>query len=487
MSENKTFIHLIVLLILLCSTACSGKVPQNPSAEPDQPQGHDLSLAVKDAGRAIYLFNSAYGHWFNSDGTVMSRYYNPFTGKKSDEKASVWMYTSAIEAVNAILKSMVVIKEAGDSGLYDKNWTKMTSVLSSLVDNLEYYAGTYELTSYTQTKEWTVYAVNRSSSKGGANVTGRENVYDDQQWLIRELLESWHITGESRYLEKAEYLASYVIDGWDCTLDENGNEHGGIVWGPGYYTKHSCSNGPFVSPLVWLSEIYSGKPDTVEYRFIDKDKKRLVAEMKKDEYYLMYARKVYEFQKNHLFNKSYGVYWDMLGAKGANGDNIAYETVDGVRYRAHNQEESPVGAAYSYNCGTMLSGAADLYRATGEDSYLADMRSLSTSSFQYFAKKSSSRPELYEYAVDGFNNWFNGVLMRGWVDVSEHYGNVSLNVGTFQKNLDYAYLNYLKDGVLPTSLIYGWSKDESNNNVEGMFAFTFAAEYAVLSGYYAKN
>ena len=46
-----------------------------------------------------------------------------------------------------------------------------------------------------------------------------------------------------------------------------------------------------------------------------------------------------------------------------------------------NEEESATGEAYSYNSGTMLSGAADLYRITGEQAYLDDMKSLSTSSF----------------------------------------------------------------------------------------------------------
>ena len=105
--------------------------------------------------------------------------------------------------------------------------------MTQLYDNLEYYAGTFTLTSYTQTKQWTVYGVNRGNDKGAAQVEGILNVYDDQMWLVRELLESYHITGEQRYLEKAEYLMEYVLDGWDCTLDEQGNPLGGITWAPG--------------------------------------------------------------------------------------------------------------------------------------------------------------------------------------------------------------------------------------------------------------
>lgn len=203
--------------------------------------------------------------------------------------------------------------------------------------------------------------------------------------------------------------------------------------------------------------------------------------MNKSDYYLMYAEKVYAFQRTHLYRRADGVYWDMLGAKGYNGDNIAYETVDGVKYRGHNTEESARGEAYSYNSGTMLSGAADLYRVTGDKQYLDDMTSLASSAFLYFAQKSTSKQGYYEYDVTGFNNWFNGVLLRGWVDVSAHYANVAVNIGTFQNNLDYAWKNYLKEDMLPANLLYGWNTIYSKNNIEAMFTFAYAAEYAVLA------
>ena len=483
------FISLIGLFLVGCISCSSPENPVKPApgGEEKDNRAEKIELARRDLLRAMSLAASARTNYFSSDGTAMSRYYNPYTGLKSSEKGSVWMFTSAIEAVNSVLHGLTALRDAGDESFYNSYFSAYSSMLSELVENLKWYEGTYTLTSYTQTKKWTVYGVNRASSPGRAEVDGIKNVYDDQQWLLRELIEAYRLTGVERYLEKAEYLAEYVIDGWDTTLDSEGKEHGGIVWGPGYYTKHSCSNGPFVSPLVWLSEIYSGKPDEVTYRYIGANKARLTKQMNKGEYYLMYAKKVYDFQRSHLYRKSTGVYADMLGAKGWGGDNIAYETVDGVRYRGHNEEESATGEAYSYNSGTMLSGAADLYRVTGEQAYLDDMKSLSTSSFLYFAKKSAERPGYYEYAIDGFNNWFNGVLMRGWVDVSAHYGNVALNIGTFQSNLDYAWGNYLNKSMLPTSLLYGWNKDKSKNKVEAMFTFAYAAEYAVLAKWHLSQ
>lgn len=471
--------YLVTSILMLCILSCKPASTDAPEPTPDNTES--IETAKKNLTRAMTLVAAAKTNYFNSTDCAMSRYYNPYTGKKSGELGSVWMYTSAIEAVNTILHGFASLKESGDPSFYNNYFNTYSRILSDLVDNLVYYEGTYTLTSYTQTREWTIYGVNRAGSPHNAQVDGILNVYDDQQWLIRELLEAYRLTGEDKYLSKAEYLAEYVLDGWDTTLSDDGSEHGGIVWGPGYYTKHSCSNGPFISPLVWLHEIYKDSDEEITYRYIGDKRQRLTKTMKKSEYYLMYARKVYDFQRTYLYRKTDGVYWDMLGAKGYGGDNVAYEMVDGVRYRGYNEMQSPTGTPYSYNSGTMLSGAADLYRVTGEAAYLNDMKSLSSSAFLYFAKKSSSIEGHYEYDVTGFNNWFNGVLLRGWVDVSTHYSNVELNISTFQDNLDYAWDIYLKDNMLPPSLLYGWNIIKSQNNVEAMFTFAYAAEYAVLA------
>jgi hypothetical protein len=392
------------------------------------------------------------------------------------------MYTSAIEAVNAILHALEAQKAHGDATLYDGHFNKYSELLSKLYDNADYYLGTFHLVSYTQTKEWSVYGVNRGGSKGSAQVAGIENVYDDQMWLVRELLEAYKLTGNGKYLEKAEYLTEYVLDGWDCTRDANGTELGGIPWGPGYVTKHSCSNGPMVSPLVWLHTLYKGKSDEVTYRYIDATDKqtRKTIQVKKSDYYLDFARKIYAWQKNQLL-RSDGVYDDMRG--GCSPGNPETETVNGTLYRKGTTCQDRVGPAISYNSGTMLSGGADLFQATGDNMYVEDARKLSDASFQYFAKLGQNKASYYTYDISGFRNWFNGVLMRGYVDVYPTYGTVADYIDSFQKNLDHGYDNFLYEGFLPTNLLVGWSRDNGKNNTEGMFNFAFAAEYAVLARY----
>jgi predicted alpha-1,6-mannanase (GH76 family) len=324
--------------------------------------------------------------------------------------------------------------------------------------------------------------VNRGGSKGSAHVEGIENVYDDQMWFIRELLNAYKITGNSEYLEKAEYLTDYVLDGWDATRDSNGSERGGITWGPGYVTKHSCSNGPLVSSLVWLHELYKDKSDEITYRYIDATDKltRKTSQVKKSDYYLDFSRRIYAWQKSQLL-RSDGVYDDLRG--GCSPGSVETETVNGTVYRKGGTCQDRVGPAIAYNSGSMLSGAVDLYRVTNDNTYLDDAKKLSDASFTHFAKLGQTKPKYYTYDISGFNDWFNGVLMRAYVDVYPSYGTVSDYIDSFQKNLDYGYDNFAYKGFLPTNLLVGWSRDNGNNKTEGMFNFAFAAEYGLLARY----
>jgi predicted alpha-1,6-mannanase (GH76 family) len=460
------------------SSSCSTKAKSTLAGQEEQ--SGQYILAKQNLKRAMALVDTSISRYFVGEEMAMSRYYNPFTDQLSREQGSVWMYSSAIEAVNAILQGLQTAKQQGHTDLYNENFMHYAELLSKLYSNADYYLGTFELVSYTQTKEWTVYAVDRVKEKGKANVSGILNVYDDQMWLIRELLHSYQLTGEKSYLTKAEYLTEYVLDGWDTTLDEQGNEHGGIPWGPGYVTKHSCSNGPLISPLVWLHEIYKSNNDKVEHRFIDPaDKKTRVSTMRpKHVHYLDYAEKVYKWQKEKLLNKD-GVYADMMG--GCKPCGIAYENVDGETYRKNTLVPIATGTAYSYNSGTMVSGAADLYRATKNKQYLTDGIDLSDNSFRAFAALDKERPGYYSYSVGGFRNWFNGILLRSYFDMYPEYPSVDTYMNSFQKNLDYGFDNYNYKGLLPTNLLKGWGEDKSGKGVEGMFQFTFAAEYAVLA------
>lgn len=464
---------------LLCFFICAcDKAKSDDGTTPPE----DTNLATRSLTRAMEITDNALEAYFSGEGMTMARYYNPYTDRRSDEIGSVWMYTSAIEAVTAILHALETEKEKGDPSRYDAHFNRYEQELIKLYDGAEYYLGTFTLTSYTGSNEWTVYGVNRGNSKGGARVEGIENVYDDQMWLIREFLEAYKVTGKMEFLNKAEYLTEYVLDGWDCTIDENGNEVGGISWGPGYVTKHACSNGPMISPLVWLHELYKGKSDAVTHHYIDMTDRRTrrQKQMSKADYYLMFAKKIYDWQKGALL-RSDGVYDDMMG--GCTPGSPQLEQIDGVSYRRGITCRDRVGPAITYNSGTMLSGAADLYRVTGDDKYREEGTALANATFSYFAKKGVNVADYYTFDISGFRNWFNGVLMRGYVDLYPAYRESGEYIAAFQSNLDYAYERFFYNGFLPTNLLVGWNRDRGKNDTEGMFTFAFAAEYAVLSRY----
>lgn len=438
--------------------------------------------AKRNLERAMKLMDASVSHYFTEENgeLKLARYYNPYTQNVSEETGSIWMYTASIEAVNAILKSLEIQKDKGDEDLYHKNFDKYSALIKKLYDNMDFYLGTYTLTSYTQTKQWDIYAVDRVGKKGRANVEGKLNVYDDQMWLIRELLQTYKLTGDEAYLEKAEYLTSYVIDGWDSTLDKEGKEHGGITWGPGYVTKHACSNGPIISPLVWLSELYKDKPDKITYKYIsskDQQTRKDSTQTKRD-FYLTFAKKVYSWQKENLLLTE-GVYDDMLGGCGA--CEILYETVNGEKYRKNTPLNGSAGPPITYNSGSMLSGADDLYHFTEDQRYLEDAIELSEKSFNHFAKLDQQVSGYYSFNFDGFNNWFNGVLLRSYVQLYPKHTEVINYINSFQRNLDYSYDNFLRQGMLPSDLLGGWNSKASKNDVEALAAFSIAAQYAVLS------
>ena len=474
---KKAIIILMGSLVCFFSCACDKAGVEDNDRPPEEGD-----LAKRSLTRAMEIADSALEAYFIGGEMTMARFYNPYTGLHSNEVGSIWMYSSAIEAVNAILHALETEKNNGDASRYNEHFDRYVGELEKLYEGADYYLGTFSLTSYHGTNEWTVYGVNRGNSKGGAEVEGVMNVYDDQMWLIREFLEAYKVTGNDVFLEKAEYLTEYVLDGWDCTYDEHGNEVGGIPWGPGYVTKHACSNGPMISPLVWLHELYKGKSDEITHRYIDPEdhRTRRAVQMNKSDYYLTFAKKVYDWQKEALLRND-GVYDDMMG--GCSIGSPQLEEIDGVQYRRGTVCPNMVGPAYSYNSGTMISGAADLYRVTGDDKYRTDGAALADASFSYFANKGVNIPDYYTFSIAGFNNWFNGVLMRGYVDFYPAHQGTEEYIDAFQKNLDYGYENHQYNGLLPTNLLVGWNRDSGKNDTEGMFMFTFAAEYATLSRY----
>lgn len=370
--------------------------------------------------------------------------------------ASVWHYTAFWA-----MQSKMLPLTTGEANSY------FSELYQNTYKSMSYYEGTGNVTTYMGTDTYSMYAVNRSGSSGGADISGINAVYDDQMWIIRELIYGYEQTGSQLYLEQAERLTKVCLDGWDVTKDEKGNEIGGICWGPGYATKHTCSNGPLILPLVELSEIYTSLGDA-----------------EKAAYYLEWAVKVYEFCVKYFTLGA--VYGDFVGSS-----REAEGSAKNRHYVTTSQSTSPDKATYTYNTGTIVSGAAALYRVTGEEKYLRTATRNAKGALNHFTQvypDPDNKDTEYRLWPSDAQIWFNLIMLEGYLELYEFAPEICLEaINTFQTSLDYAYEHHAKNGFLPAHYIYGWDrKNSKDNNKNVMDQATAAHIYAVLAEFYAR-
>lgn len=66
-----------------------------------------------------------------------------------------------------------------------------------------------------------------------------DRYYDDNQWMVLALVETYELLGDKKYLDWAEETLKYILSGWDDKLG------GGIYWHePKKTSKNTCSNAP---------------------------------------------------------------------------------------------------------------------------------------------------------------------------------------------------------------------------------------------------
>lgn len=464
----------ILIAVALCTTLTASG--QNTEAG---------NIAIRNTQRAISLLDNAISIYYNKDDKHIAFRYDPVT-HQPDGEVSVWEYTAAYEAVNSVLEGLEAVKEMAPA-LYQEHHDRYVDLLADLFQGLQAYRGSLSLPSYTGRNQWSVYAVDRGANPADKNY--KENVYDDQMWIMREDMRAYRLTGNGQYLTDAYSLGRYVLDGWDCTLDANGEEYGGITWGPGYTSKHACSNGPVVSPLVWLAEDYKNNSRRISYYDLNAQGTRVGHSTTRSEYFLNFARKVYAFHVKTFHHAGNKLFWDMCGGV----SDWTTKTTDGVEYRQHVDIGEPTGETFSYNTGSIISGGADLFRLTGDSTYLDDIRVFignATSGFtrRYAFTKDDKRVVLHPYH-DKYGNgeignaWFNDVLIRSFIDanaVDSTLGVTGLEYA--QENLDYAYDNLLVDGLLPADLVT--ASDRVINLQQEM---AFISVYAQLAKYQSRK
>ncbi len=147
-----------------------------------------------------------------------------------------------------------------------------------------------------------------------------DRYYDDNAWMVMALVESFEITQDEQWLDRAEAALAYVLSGEDTKLG------GGIYWRErDKASKNTCSNGPAAAACLGMSH-----------------------HRRRDEY-IEVARRLYRWTKDTLWDPMDGCFFDNIDLKGA---------IEGTKW--------------SYNTALMIRSAREVARATGQSAYDRD-------------------------------------------------------------------------------------------------------------------
>lgn len=190
-----------------------------------------------------------------------------------------------------------------------------------------------------------------SVTMGGTALT---SYFDDENWMGLAFLDAYQTTHQARYLTVAEQLFSDVSSqGWQT--------RGGVVWNQvGSTYRNTPANAPAALLGASLYQITKKKSD------------------------LLSAEKIFAWEWRHLVSPD-GVVWD-----GLQGDVV-------------NESQ------YSYNYGTVIGAAVQLWKDTHRKTYLVDAERVGMTSLSQFTAASSS---LVTSAGQGDGGLFNGIYVR---------------------------------------------------------------------------
>lgn len=146
--------------------------------------------------------------------------------------------------------------------------------------------------------------------------------YDDMEWNALAMLRAYQATGDEKFKTAALEVWEDIKTGW------NENAGGGIAWKKDQpYSKNACSNGPASILASRLYQLFGNESDKE------------------------WALKIYEWEKETLFNPTNGAVYDNIDSR------TGYIQKKWI---------------FTYNQGTFLGAALELYKITGEKGYLND-------------------------------------------------------------------------------------------------------------------
>jgi predicted alpha-1,6-mannanase (GH76 family) len=256
------------------------------------------------------------------------------------------------------------------------------------------------------------------------NVSGKPedrwwNVYvDDMEWIVLAQLRMFESTEKDFYFTKAKQMYNdWIFPTWGP--ENEAPWHGGITWKTDVgKSKNACSNGPAAIIAARL------------YTMFDK-----VADpgVKPRQAYLEEAIKIYSWLRDRLYDPIEGKVYDNMDESG----NISRKV-------------------YTYNQGTFIGAAHELYKITGNKQYLDE----AVKAANYVIDHMSNNEGVLANATSGDGGLFNGIFFRYFVRL---INDPTLDSGIrkkFHNYITYCAIVMAEQGLNHETMLFGgnWHK-----------------------------
>lgn len=246
-----------------------------------------------------------------------------------------------------------------NSGLKDFHYWPQAHALDVMVDA---YNRTNNNLYRTTINDW----YNGVKAKNGNSFL---NVfYDDMIWNSLAMLRAYNATNDEKFKTAAIEVWNDIKGGWNTTY-----ANGGIAWKKDQpYSKNAVSNGP---ASIIASRLYQ--------QFGNESDKG-------------WALKLYDWEKEYLFNPASGAIYDGIDGR-TNETNTAW--------------------VFTYNQGTFIGAALELYNITKERGYLNDAVKAADYTLNNLV---DSNDRLLKSEGNGDGGLFKGIFIRYFTQLIKH-------------------------------------------------------------------
>lgn len=254
--------------------------------------------------------------------------------------------------------------------------------------------------------------VNGIKVKNGG--TYRNEFNDDMQWLGMACIRAYNATGDALYKQVAQELWTEIKKSWSDVFG------GGITWKINTPNgKNACSNAPAAILAVRLYQIDKNQDD------------------------LDWAKRIYAWQKSKLVDPVTGLVWDNISlSNGAETINKSW--------------------IFTYNQGTYIGAATELYTATKNSEYLFDAVKTSNSSM---TSSNTTSEGILKNENQGDGGLFKGILVRYLAQLIQQPDLAPVERDKFVKFLKFNAETLFKSGLARPAMMISpdWKRKPEGN------------------------